>query len=190
MHIGRSMSAALCGAYFFAFCSSCLALTSTAPQESRSIGNVITDARSLMALGEYRKALEIYSAALKHYPGSSELQVAYLRAAEEIKHIADAQFEKKNFAGAGVVFHALYTSGILAENLAKPLSFNAEMLTTLIAACSNELLQYGLLQYREGNIEDAIIVWKKVMIFDRGNTDARRAIETATAQLQKLKHIQ
>jgi len=40
--------------------------------------------------------------------------------------------------------------------------------------------------YREGNIGNAISLWKSILTFDPGNASIKKAIDTATTQLKNL----
>jgi hypothetical protein len=44
-----------------------------------------------------------------------------------------------------------------------------------------------LSQYREGNIGNAISLWKSILAFDPGNKSIKKSIDTATTQLKNLK---
>ena len=56
-----------------------------------------------------------------------------------------------------------------------------------IRACSSGLTNGGLVEYRKGNLESAIILWDELLGFDPGNAEIKKAVETAKAQLGKLK---
>jgi hypothetical protein len=43
--------------------------------------------------------------------------------------------------------------------------------------------------YRQGKLDEAISLWRKVLLFDPDNKETKDAISTATVQLQNLKQI-
>ena len=160
----------------------------TARQEHKIIADTTRQAQANIALGEYKKALELYSNAYDkyHFP---ELRGNYDRTAEQIKNTADASFQRKEFAEAGNLYHALLESGITATDFTQSLSFDDKYLNGRISVCSKTLLENGLMKYREEKLDDAIAIWKKALLFDPENTGVKNAIETATQQLQKLKSL-
>ncbi|MEW6490530.1 MAG: hypothetical protein AB1578_21785 [Thermodesulfobacteriota bacterium] len=58
-----------------------------------------------------------------------------------------------------------------------------------IRDCSQRLMEAGLLRYRTGDLPGAIDTWRKIAAFDPSFEDARRSIETATAQQRNLEKI-
>lgn len=58
-----------------------------------------------------------------------------------------------------------------------------------IRDCSERLMEVGLLRYRSGDLAGAIDTWRKIPAFDPSFEDARRGIETATAQQRNLEKI-
>ncbi len=54
---------------------------------------------------------------------------------------------------------------------------------------SRALMEEGLAEYREGNLGYAIKIWKKIIIFNPNYKEARKAIDTATVQLNNLRSL-
>ncbi len=172
------------------FSPSCSTIYKITGMETKEVDAVVNEAQAYVALGEYQKALEAYSQAYKKYPHNSELQESYARAGEQIKTIAYAALEKRDFSEAGRIFTVLRTSGITGKDLAGSLSFDCDYLSKQIKTCSETLMEIGLIKYREGGLDDAVSIWKKALTFDPENRDVKKAIDKATVQIQKLKNIQ
>lgn len=146
-------------------------------------------ARSAMASGAYKEAIDIYSAAYNRNPGNEDLLDTYTEALETVKVTADRAFENQDFAKAGELYSTLSHSGIGQKPLQGELSFDADYLDKRIRACAKMLIELGIVKYRAGDLEKAIAIWKKVLVFDPADQEARTAIETAKIQLQNLKQI-
>jgi tetratricopeptide (TPR) repeat protein len=172
------------------FLSSCSSFTRERPRE-REPGiesETARQAQQQFALGKYKKALEIYSVAYdKHH--DADLRHGYVKIGEQIKAAADAAYREGDFAEAGSAYVNLFESGITTRDFAQTLSFDDDYLSGRIKACSNALLEMGMIKYREEKIEEAIAVWKKALVFDVDNRNIRNAIDTATVQLQQLKTL-
>jgi tetratricopeptide (TPR) repeat protein len=160
----------------------------TTGQEHKVVEETTRQAQANIASGEYKKALERYSAAYQKYH-SGEMRDSYAGTGEQIWKIAESAYQRKDFAEAGAVYSALLESGITTRDFAHTLSFDDDHLNGQMKACSKALLETGLTTYRDGKLEDAISLWKKALVFDRDNKDIKSAIETATTQLQNLKHL-
>jgi len=146
-------------------------------------------ARSSMASGEYKEAIAIYSAACDRNPGNEDLLDTYTEALETVRVTADRAYENQDFAKAGELYSTLSHSGFGQKPLQEELSFDADYLGKRIRACSKTLFELGIVKYRAGDLQNAIAIWKQVLVFDPADQEARTAIETAKIQLQNLKQI-
>jgi tetratricopeptide (TPR) repeat protein len=143
-----------------------------------------------LGTGNYAKALAVYQAALKDYPGDKAAKAAYLKGVGEIKGVGDKALAEKDYVLAGKV------NGLLLKNFesiggtadeAAGKAMSRQELEEAIRACSSGLTNGGLVEYRKGNIEIAIALWDELLSFDPGNAEIKKAVETAKAQLGKLK---
>lgn len=185
----RAALFALLGLLLIILISSCASIQKTAGGEPKAVDAAITQAQTHLARGDYKKALETYADAYGDYPRNAELRGSYIRTGEQIKAAVDAAFQKREFAEAGSGYTTLLKSAITDKSFAGVLSFNADHLNQRIQACSKGLLETGLVQYRQGKLDEAISLWRKVITLDPDNKEAKDAINTATVQLQNLKQI-
>lgn len=168
---------------------SCAAFHKLIGAESRFVETAIKQAQTHFESGDYGKALEVYADAYRHYPRSEVLRANYLRAGERVRTASDAAYQRKDFVEAGSACAILLKSAILDKDFAAELSFDKEHLNQQIKACSKGLLEAGLVQYREGNLDEAIATWGKVAAFDPDNREVKNAIDKATMQLQNLNNM-
>jgi tetratricopeptide (TPR) repeat protein len=159
-----------------------------AKHEHKVIADTTKQAQANIALGEYRKALELYSNTYDRYHYSG-MRSNYAKTAEQIRNTADTAYQKKDFAEAGSIYNILFESGITTRDFAQSLSFDDDYLNEQIGLCSKALMENGLMKYREEKLDEAIVIWKKALAFDPENTAIKNALETATQQLQKLKSM-
>jgi tetratricopeptide (TPR) repeat protein len=156
--------------------------------ETQIIADTARQAQEQLALGKYKKALEIYSAAQDKYllPG---LKPGYSSLGEQIKTASDTAYKKGDFAEAGNAYTILLESGITTRDFADSLSFDDDYLRRQIEACSKALMELGLIKYREEKLDEAIAIWKKILVFDANNKNVKKAIDIATGQLQRIQNI-
>jgi tetratricopeptide (TPR) repeat protein len=156
--------------------------------ETQIIADTARQTQEQMALGNYKRALEIYSLAHdKHrLPG---LKQDHARLGEQIRAASDTAYQKGNFAEAGSAYRILFESGITTRDFADSLSFDDDYLRRQIEACSKALMEIGLVKYREEKLEEAIAIWKKILLFDAHNKNVKKAIDIATVQLQRIQNI-
>lgn len=169
-------------------CSFFHRITAPAGHEKKLGEDTARQAQAHLALGEYKKALDLYSGVYDKYH-YTDMRSGYARTGDQIRKSADAAYQRKDFAEAGSLYNTLFESGITTRDFASSLSFDDAYLNVQMKACSKALLESGLTTYRDGKLEDAISIWKKGLVFDQNNTEIKSAIETATTQLQNLKNI-
>ena len=143
--------------------------------------------RQEIKAARYDKALAVYQTALKEYPGDKTLKAGYAAAAGEIKTIGSKALAGHDYALAGKV-HGLLLKNIASfDGLEKGTALNRKDLDEAIELCSAQLTNRGLTEYRQGNLQKAIAVWEDLLAFDPENAEIKKAVETAKAQLRKLK---
>jgi tetratricopeptide (TPR) repeat protein len=144
-------------------------------------------ARQSLAAGEYQKALDgyrVFPAGGLQDPGVS---AGLKRIVEELKRLADKASARKDFVAAGKAYAALENGYPLAEQAGLSLSFPRNAAAEGVEKCRVQLTKDGLDLYRRGRLEEAIAVWRGLLEFDPDNIEIRKAVETATEQLKRLK---
>ncbi len=171
---------------------------STEPQELEpqeiehvrtDVQSVISSARRNVAIKDYQKALEILNSTYAKNHKNGDLRSGYIRIIEEIKSDAESAFKNNRVAEAGSIYNILLRDSFQTADFADSVSFDREFLINRIKTCARGLTQEGLLKYREGKLDDAIAIWKKVLAFDRDNLEVKNSISTAQNQLKNLNNI-
>ncbi len=150
------------------------------------VKDVISLSRQRLASGDLQGALDIYKAAHAKNSENKTLLESYVKTIEEVKTSADKSFNDNNPVNGGMMYGLLLKNYPHFKGFFQMLSFTRESLTTRIANCSASIYKKGLEQYRNGNLENAISVWKNAAAFDPGNPDIKKAIDTTSIQLKSL----
>jgi len=137
--------------------------------------------------GDFQKVIDSYTACLKNYPDDSLLLSSFLTAIENIKKSALKAFSNEEFSSAGKAFYVLTKNYKNFEKNYKPLSFSLQFLEDKINTCRLELTKKGLEYYRKGKLAEAISIWNDILAFDPTNSEIKKAVATAQAQLKKIK---
>lgn len=66
------------------------------------------------------------------------------------------------------------------------LSFNAPYLNTRLSHCKKSLSVQGFQEYRNGRINNALLLWQGVLDIDPNNKDIKEAVRTAKLQQKNL----
>ena len=166
---------------------------SFSPQSLQAIINKIrinrskAQAEQYLRKGQFQKAIDIYTAALKNYPGHPLLLSPLQTALENMKKNAIKAFSNSEFASAGRTFYVLAKNYPTLKKLYKPLALSPQFLEEKITICRLELTKKGLALYRRGKLAEAISVWNDILAFDPDNEEIKKAVATAQAQLKKIK---
>ena len=141
---------------------------------------------SHLKAGEFRKAIDICKEIYHKYPQDPTVRSGYIRTLESIKGGGDRAFEKSDFALAGYVYGLLLKNYSSVGRLNGSLSFNREGLTARMGNCKKFLFENGLQQYRSGNLNQAISLWKSILVFDPENQEIKKAVDMASLQSKNL----
>jgi hypothetical protein len=52
--------------------------------------------------------------------------------------------------------------------------------------CQKSLFESGLERYRSGDLNDAISIWKNILVFDPDHRETKKALDMAMLQLKNL----
>jgi tetratricopeptide (TPR) repeat protein len=144
-------------------------------------------ARQALAEGDYLKALDGYKALPQDSLRDPDQAVGLRRIMEETKGLADQALNRKDFAAAGKAYAVLWNGYPLAQDAGLRLSFSRAEAEEGLKKCRAQLTREGLDQYRKGKLKEAVAIWQGLLLFDPENAEIRKAVDTATEQLKKLK---
>ena len=144
-------------------------------------------ARQALAEGDYLRALDGFKSlppeALRNPTQSAGLR----RIMEETKELAAKAVARKDFVAAGKGYAVLWREHPLAQQAGIPLSFSRNEMEEGLKKCRLQLTRDGLDLYRQGKLKEAIAIWQSLLEFDPYNTEVRKAVDTATEQLKRIK---
>jgi len=143
-------------------------------------------ARSYLKAGSLQKAIDLYQELHQQYPQDLMVQNGYTSILELIKTNADLAFDKNDHVLAGCTYKILLKSFNAFNSIGHSLSYDQDVLNTNIHTCQRKLFENGLEQYRSGNLNQAISIWKSILKFDPGNPEVKRAVDTAILQSRNL----
>ena len=143
---------------------------------------------SYLKTGDFRKAIDICREIYQKYPRDPTVQRGYLRTLESIKNTGDRAFERRDFGLAGNAYELLLKNIPSVKQLNGTFSFDREGLTAKVRNCKKILFQNGLEQYRSGNLNQAIALWKSILAFDPENQEIKKAVDMATLQFNNLQN--
>ncbi len=151
----------------------------------READRIHAECEKNIAHGDYKGALDVYANARRKRPNDQTILAGYRKTIEGMRHVADAAFSKEDFAASGRIYHVLLKNHPSYQEV-NNLSFDKAYLQARLEECSSGLSQRALEQYRQGNLSEAITIWKSALAFDPGNKGIMKALDTATIQMKNL----
>ena len=118
------------------------------------------------------------------------MEKEYIRAVNGLIEVGDESFFREDYALAGRSFRKALDAYPLAQSHRERVSRSPKKLKSNLDACCNTLMEQGLREYRRGKLEGAISKWKGLLAINPGHTEARKALETASVQLEALQNIE
>jgi tetratricopeptide (TPR) repeat protein len=136
--------------------------------------------------GSVQEAIDLYHELYQQYPRDPVVQNNCTNLLELIKANADFAFEKNDLVLAGSTYRILFRNLGVFTFINHSISYNRELLNTNIEKCQRKLFENGLEQYRSGNLNTAISIWKSILTFDPENPEVKKAVDIAILQLRNL----
>jgi len=146
-------------------------------------------ARQAFEAGDSDKAIEVYTIRHLENPNDADWTAGYISILEDIRRTGDGAFSKENFVLAGRTYSSLFKNFKSFDKFGASLSFSEKSLDERMKVCRTELHKKALEQYRKENLAEAISIWQGLLTFDPDNVEAKKAVETATIQLKKIKKL-
>ena len=139
--------------------------------------------------GNSERALDQFTQSWKENPDNPAVQRDFAAALEGLKRSGDEAFRQEITDEAGKKWTAALRHIGHPAVKGKSLSFSRAELKGSIDRLSTTLMEKGLKEYRMGNLEAAIEIWRSILSYDPGNVEASKSIRTTTTQLENLKKL-
>jgi len=145
---------------------------------------------SLLEKKSYRRAIELMCG--ENQPGYPVAGMGreYVTAVNGLVATGEESLSRGECGAAGLSFRWALDAYPAEPSLREKVVRDPKQVRGMMDGCSNSLMEQGLLEYRRGNLESAIRKWKEIVAFDPGNKEAKKSIETATAQLRTLQNME
>lgn len=145
---------------------------------------------ALLRAGDYEGAASVINDRVKE--GGSELSYMseYAASINGLAAKGMGHLESMDYFAAGTSFRKAIENYPKNPAVQSKIKYSTSQLDAVLKECSQKLMEEGLIKYRDGALEEAVSVWKKILRFDPGHAEAKKSIETATVQLKRLKTME
>jgi tetratricopeptide (TPR) repeat protein len=161
----------------------------TVPEEKSPAAETRRQVREMVRGGEYEDALVKIRDVSKGAPLGKDYGVLYENALNGLVLRGDGHMETRDYGQAGIAYRAALNNYPEDETARLKIDRSTDELQRSIDTCSGVLMEDGLRKYRAGELEAAIALWEKIILFDPDNAAALKARDTADTQLQNLRKL-
>ena len=140
-----------------------------------------------LAEGKYRRALGMFTAALKQSPGNPKIIKSFDEALAGLIEHGNAAYAQEKPETAGKRWKAALRGIEWAETTGRRLPAVRADVEARLNRLTSEQMEKGLLLYRKEDLPGAIAAWKVILAYDPENKEAAKAVQTASTQLENLK---
>jgi len=154
------------------------------PKRQQQVSLLRKKVVSLLEKKNYRQAIELMNG--KNREG---LEREYVLALNGLLEAGNDAFSSGDYAAAARAFKGVLNAYPAEPSLRDRVSHDPKRIRALQEACLNRMMEQGLEEYRRGRLENAISKWKALLAISPGHQEARKALDTATVQLQSMKNM-
>lgn len=155
-----------------------------APKRPQQVSPLRKKVVSLLEKKNYRQAIELMNG--RNREG---LEREYILAVNGLLEVGNDAYSSGDYAAAARAFKGVLNAYQVEPSLRDRLSHDPKRIRALQDACVNRMMEQGLEEYRRGSLESAIKRWKELLAISPGHREAKKALDTATVQLQTLQRI-
>ena len=138
----------------------------------------------LLEKKNYHQAIELMNG--KNHEG---LEREYILAVNGLLGVGSDAFSSGDYAAAARDFKWALNAYPVEPSLRDRVSYDPKRIRASLDACVNRMMEQGLEEYRRGRLESAIRKWKVLLAISPGHQEAKKALDTATVQLQELQSM-
>jgi tetratricopeptide (TPR) repeat protein len=142
-----------------------------------------------MKEGTFERALKRFADVWKEIPGYPGVEENFPAALEGLKKSGDEAQQQGRAGEAGKRWMAALKFLPHPAMKGKKLPFSKADLKESVDRLTDNLMEKGLADYREGRLEEAIATWRNILAYDPTNEEANKSVKTATTQLENLKKL-
>jgi tetratricopeptide (TPR) repeat protein len=154
------------------------------PKRQPQVSPVRRKVVTLLEKKNYRKAFELMAG--RNREG---LEREYIKAINGLLEVGDDAFSLGDYAAAARTFKGVLDAYPVELSLRERVSHDPKQIRSYLETCANRMMEQGLEEYRHGRLESAIRKWKGLLMFSPGHREAKKALDTATVQLQALQSL-
>ncbi len=159
------------------------------PAVPSSTDNTYVEGLALMKEGRFDRALERFADVWKEKPGYRKVEKYFTAALEGLKKSGDEAQQQEQAGEAGKRWMTALAFLPHPAMKGKKLSFSKGELRESVDKLTDNLMEKGLADYREGRLEEAIATWRNILAYDPAHEEANKSVKTATTQLENLKKL-
>jgi Flp pilus assembly protein TadD len=139
---------------------------------------------------KYADALSLIGNEVKGGRSERSFGDLYVTSVNGLSNKAITLSDDGDYGPAGMAFRKVLDHMPTNGDLLSKIEYSSVEIISYMNVCSERLMEKGIMEYRKGNLGNAISIWQEILKFDPDHEEASKAIDTATIQMNNLKKIE
>ncbi len=159
-------------------------------KDARRAAEIRERVAQLVINKKYADALSLIGSEVKD--GRKELSFGdmYVRSVNGLSQEGIFLSSSGDYAMSGIAFRKVLEHMPTNGDLLSEIEYSSVEIISYMNVCSDRLMEKGIMEYRKGNLGNAVSLWQDILKFDADHEETSKAIDTATIQLNNLKKIE
>lgn len=139
---------------------------------------------ALLEKQQYRTAIESMNGRYR-----TGLEKEYVLAINKQLELGNSAYSRGDYYTAAQTYKFVLNAYPGEPSLWQQISHDPKKIRSSMEHCLNQMMEQGLVEYRSGKLESAIMKWKDLLAINPDHQEAKKACDTATIQLQSLQNL-
>jgi tetratricopeptide (TPR) repeat protein len=139
---------------------------------------------ALLEKQQYRTAIESMTGRYRE-----GLEREYVLAINKQLELGNSAYSRGDYYTAAQTYKFVLNAYPGEPSLWQQISHDPNKIRSSMEHCLNQMMEQGIVEYRSGRLENAIVKWKDLLAINPDHQEAKKACDTATIQLQSLQNL-
>ena len=159
-------------------------------KDARRAAEIRERVAQLVVNEKYADALSLIGSEVKEGRKERTFGDLYVRSVNGLSNKAITLSDAGDYGPAGIAFRKVLDHMPTNGDLLSKIEYSSLEIISYMNVCSERLMEKGIMEYRKGNLGNAVSLWQDILKFDADHEETSKAIDTATIQLNNLKKIE
>ncbi len=145
---------------------------------------------ALIQNGDYTKAVDMIKVEIKKGKHEITYDGLYVVSINGLIENGMEYYTEGDYGSAGITFTKAVDNYPSSRSLVARIKSSPKRIKSYVKTLTERLMEEGLKEYRNGNLGNAILTWKKIIKYHPNHSEANKMIDITTIQMKNLKAVE